>query len=370
MVEAFGKLGHTITMVSPPGVKNVSVSDENTQNSRSGPAPTRIIKWIGKNCPEVLFEIAELLLNFMAYFKITYTVKDKEIDLIYERYALNTFAGTLAAKKLKIPIVIEVNDATFIERVRKLAMKGIASRIENWVFGNASLIVTISTCFKDLIAKTGIPENKISVLPNAVGEEALNTTLDPASIKSRLGIRNEIVIGYVGAFVFWHRVDMLLEAFKQNLKENRRIKLLMVGDGVTFKQSSDFIINNGIQANVVLTGRVNHADVFNHIAAMDICVMPDSNDYGSPVKLFEYMAMGKAVVAPKLGPIEDVIKDRENGILFKKSEVGELAKAIKLLIDDKILRLRVGERARQSVRQNHTWTKNAQKVLSSIRAGT
>ena len=97
--------------------------------------------------------------------------------------------------------------------------------------------------------------------------------------------------------------------------------------------------------------------------------MPDSNDYGSPVKLFEYMAMGKAVVAPSVGPIEDVIKDGENGILFKKSEVGELAKAIKLLVDDEILRSRVGEKARQSVCQNHTWTKNAEKILSYMRKG-
>jgi glycosyltransferase involved in cell wall biosynthesis len=82
------------------------------------------------------------------------------------------------------------------------------------------------------------------------------------------------------------------------------------------------------------------------------------------------MDRGKYVVVPRLGPIEDVIKDRENGILFKKSEVGELAKAIKLLVDDEVLRSRVGEKARQSVRQNHTWTNNAEKILSSIRVSS
>jgi glycosyltransferase involved in cell wall biosynthesis len=370
MVDAFERLGHNVTIISPVGVKNVSVSNEDINKARSTTSSTRAIKWVVKNCPEVIFELAELFLNLVTYLKIIRVAKAKRIDFIYERYALNTFAGTLVAKKMKIPIVIEVNDATFIERVRKLAMKGIASRIENWVFRQVDHLATISTYFKELIAKTGISSSKISVLPNAVGEEELNRAVNPVSMKEERGIKDEIVIGYVGAFVFWHRVDMLLEAFANNLKENQRIKLLMVGDGVTFKQSSDYVKNTGIQSNVIFTGRVDHADVFNHIAAMDICVMPDSNDYGSPVKLFEYMAMGKAVIAPKLGPIEDVIKDRENGILFKKSEVTDLARAIKLLVDDKNLRSIIGERARQAVLQNHTWTKNAEKVLSFIKVDT
>lgn len=368
MVNAFKEMGHNLTIISPPGIEVVSDNDKGATVLKPNSRFAEILKWLGKTLPEIVFELSEILLNFVMYFKIVRLVQRAKIGMIYERYALNTFAGTLVAKKYNIPIAIEVNDASFIERVRKLSMKRIAVRIENWVFINANLIATISGYFKDLIVKNNISAKKILVLPNAVSDGMINKAWGVEHLKEKLEINSCVTIGYVGAFVYWHRVDLLLGAFREICAKNRNIKLLLVGDGVTYVPSADFVKKNNLEVNVIMPGRVKHDEVFKYISIMDICVIPDSNDYGSPMKLFEYMAMGKAVVVPKLGPLQDVIRDRENGILFKKSDRQELKNALMLLIDDKKYRESVGKKARESIFENHTWTKNAQKVLSFIYA--
>lgn len=355
MVEAFRRLGHDVIVVSPPGVDPLAESKNSSW------------KRFAKNAPEAIFELSELLYNFWAYRKMSAIVKSREIDFIYERYALNTFAGLNISRRYDIPIILEVNDAAGIERVRKLKVHNVARRIEKYVFGGAAAIVTISSHFKKIIVDGGIAENKVFVIPNAIDESKAYSDSTENSVRERYSLNGQTVIGYVGSFLEWHGVDLLLESFKSSLDKRRDSKLLLVGGGITLDDAKSFVRTNDLKEHVVFTGNVPHNEVPSYIRAMDICVIPDSNDYGSPMKLFEYMGAGKPIVAPRLSPMEDVIKSGENGILFKRGDKDGLNDALDTLIADKNMRDRIGRLARDIVLKNHTWTKNAEKVLEIVK---
>lgn len=114
-----------------------------------------------------------------------------------------------------------------------------------------------------------------------------------------------------------------------------------------------------------MPGEVAHNDLPKYLDLMDICVLPDSNDYCSPVKIFEYMAMGKPVLAPDLGNVRDIIVDKVNGILFKPRDYNELGKAIKLLLENKELHAKISLAAKEEIFRHHLWSNNVEKILEA-----
>jgi glycosyltransferase involved in cell wall biosynthesis len=111
--------------------------------------------------------------------------------------------------------------------------------------------------------------------------------------------------------------------------------------------------------------RVPRPDMPRHIAALDVCVIPDSNPFGSPVVLFEFMASGKAVVAPSVAPVLDVLEDGRNGLVFKAHDGEALFQSLARAVKDEGLRRRLGEAARADVERKHTWDRNAEATLAA-----
>jgi glycosyltransferase involved in cell wall biosynthesis len=118
-----------------------------------------------------------------------------------------------------------------------------------------------------------------------------------------------------------------------------------------------------MEREVIFLGPVPRDEVPSYIDAMDICVLPDSSPFGSPIALFEFMAMGKPCVVPDLGPMRDVIDDDATGLLFPHGDYKALEKALLRLVEDAALRNQVGARARQAVYERHTWDVNARLVV-------
>jgi len=119
----------------------------------------------------------------------------------------------------------------------------------------------------------------------------------------------------------------------------------------------------GMESAVILPGPVPRDDVPAYIDAMDICVLPDSNAFGSPIALFEFMAMGKPCVVPDLGPMRDVLEDNVTGIMFPHADYPALRKALLRFVEDPALRIQIGARAKQTVFKRHTWAANAHFVV-------
>jgi glycosyltransferase involved in cell wall biosynthesis len=172
----------------------------------------------------------------------------------------------------------------------------------------------------------------------------------------------------VGLFYRWDRLDALIEAVKGIREHHPRTKVLLVGDGPEMENLKRITFRLGMESAVIFSGPIPRDDVPAYIDAMDICVLPDSNAFGSPIALFEFMAMGKPCVVPDLGPMRDVIDDRVTGIIFPHADYGALGKGLVRLIEDSALRTEVGVRARDTVFERHTWAANA-RVVVQLAAG-
>jgi glycosyltransferase involved in cell wall biosynthesis len=178
-----------------------------------------------------------------------------------------------------------------------------------------------------------------------------------------LGLDGSTVIGHVGLFYRWDRLDVLIEVAKSIRGRHPNVKVLLVGDGPEMEHLRQTAFRLGMEREVIFSGPVPRDDVPAYIDAMDICVLPDSNAFGSPIALFEFMAMGKPCVVPDLGPMRDVIDDNVTGIMFPQGDYAALERTLLRLVEDSALRNQVGAQAKQAVFKRHTWAANARSVV-------
>jgi glycosyltransferase involved in cell wall biosynthesis len=170
------------------------------------------------------------------------------------------------------------------------------------------------------------------------------------------------VVGFTGILRPWHGVDLLIRAFAELSVEYPDLHLLIVGDGPIQGQLERVALESGVRERVTFTGRVPYHEVGEHVAAMHIAVSPRATFYASPMKILEYMAMGKALVAPRMPNIEDVVEHGRTGLLFEAERVGALSAAIRDLVNDAPLRRDLGLRARRMIETRHNWLSNAQEA--------
>jgi glycosyltransferase involved in cell wall biosynthesis len=186
---------------------------------------------------------------------------------------------------------------------------------------------------------------------------------DVSEVREAYKLEGKTVIGFVGSIFPYHGVHLLIEAFSQ-LDEKVDTRLLIVGDGAALPELKAQALSAGVLDRCIFTGSVPHRKVYPLMENMDICCMPDSNWYGSPVKIFEYGLMKKPVIAPDVGPVRDVMKDGEDAILVKpKAEA--LKAALEKLVEDRNLRDELSHSWHEKVLLNHTWDAAAKKVLNA-----
>jgi glycosyltransferase involved in cell wall biosynthesis len=310
--------------------------------------------------PEVVFELCELAFNLWETPRLIWRALRNRPDLLYARYSLFTFAPAFTSSLLQITFVLEVNDATFITRTRPLALNWIASGIEKYVFQQASLCTTISREFADLACtRWSLGSEKFVVLPNAVTPERFSP--GPPSAPS-----NGKVLGVVGAFVPWHGLDFLIDAVAELRRSHPELRVVLVGDGPIRGAVEAQVKRLQLEEVVRFTGFVPPALVPDYLRTIDVCILPDSNAHGSPMKLFEYMAMAKPTVAPRYSPIADVIEDGETGLLFTPRDLQDFCRQTERLLVDQALAQKIGCQARLAVLKKHTWESNVRKLLASL----
>lgn len=355
MVKAFRKHGYAVDILSPPGVKNLS--EENTGSQKKN-------RYL---IPQIVFELLEIGYNLIDFVRLASRLKKKRYDFIYERYSIFYIAGILAAQRTGIPIIIEVSftSKTSVYPKRTRISSSLACAVDKFIFNRACGIVVVSNVLKDsLIKDFGVAEEKILVLPNAVDIDLFNPIMHNGAIKSAYRLKSKQVVGFVGGFYPWHGLDLLIDAALEVTKVLPDTKFLLVGDGPEKKRLENIVAQNHLKDSVIFTGSIPYAKVAEHISSFDIGVMPDSNDYGSPIKIFEYMAMDKPVLAPRIGPIEEVIDDGKDGLLFTRHSKEELSRAIVKILTDKKLYNMIAVNSKRKVIAEHTWFKNAGSILN------
>ena len=200
-----------------------------------------------------------------------------------------------------------------------------------------------------------------------VDREQFNPQVDGSAIRQRYGLEDRFVVGFLGWIRPWHGVDQLVDAVAQLARQAPQMSLLIVGDGPALPGLREQVAAAGLGDRVHFSGPVKQADVPRHLAAMDVTVQPNVTDYASPIKLFEYLAMGKAVIAPDKPNIREVLEDGIDGLLFQPGDAVDMARALLSLYEDRELLRKFSDAAVSVVeRRGYFWESNAASVLKLV----
>jgi len=302
-------------------------------------------------------------------------IEQADPDFIYQRYARFSWAGVVAANRTKRPLFLEYNGSEvwvgrYWDRVGRLDL---LERYERLNLDAAARIFVVSDVERRNLEGRGVASEKIVVNPNGVDVERFRPGVGGASVRHEFGIRDdEVVAGFVGTFGPWHGVEKLAEAIKL-IPDGR---FLLVGSGSLQVEVQKRLEAEVATGRVIFTGAVGHERVPGLLDACDILVAPhvplvdNSEFFGSPTKIFEYMAMGKGIVASRLGQIGEVLVDGETALLVEPGNVDALREAIGKLIGNGEMRRSLGVKAREIAEREHTWTHNAQRVLDAYKSLT
>lgn len=304
----------------------------------------------------------------------------RDLSFVYQRYCLDNFTGLETARSHGVPFVLEYNGSeVWIARNwgRPLKYEELAERIELANLKGADLIVVVSAAMRDELMARGIEAEKILVNPNGVDPDVYSPSVDGREVRERLGLDGAIVVGFIGTFGRWHGAEVLADAFGRLLSAQPTLRdslrLLMIGDGVTMPEVRQAVERHGIADQVVLTSLVPQEQGPAHLAACDILASPHVPNpdgtpfFGSPTKLFEYMAMGKGIVASDLDQIGEVLEHGRTAWMVRPGDPADLAEGLLALVHDTELRERLGAAAREEVVAKYTWLEHTRRIVEALR---
>ena len=291
--------------------------------------------------------------------------RQRPFDLLYERYGLWSAAAARAGRRLGVPVVLEVNAPLRQEqaRWRELAQVEEATALEREAFAGADLLVAVSTAVADYAIANGASPERVRVVPNGVDPKRFHPAVAPMPLP---GAEGRTVLGFLGGLKPWHGLEHLMAAFQSLLARDPNLHLLIIGDGPMRPWIEGFAAGAGYADRLSITGWLDHAALPQALTRMDIATAPYpqlDDFYFSPLKLREYMAAGRPVVASGLGQIAEVIADGENGLLVPPGDTAALVAALARLCDQPDLRRRLGGAAARQAAE-WTWTAQAERILA------
>lgn len=208
---------------------------------------------------------------------------------------------------------------------------------------------------------------------NGVDVEKYTPDVEGDHVRKKYGINDRTVIGFCGSFGKFHGAEKLAQAYGNMLLKNEKYRgntcLMLIGEGSTLPEVKRILNRFKVSDCVRYAGSIPFEKMPSYLAACDILVAPHvpnkdkSEFFGSPTKLFEYMAMGKAIAASDLNQIGTVLSDRESALLFEPGNIEEMERAMIMLIEDRELRERLGKKAREKAVENYAWDKHVEKIL-------
>jgi glycosyltransferase involved in cell wall biosynthesis len=300
---------------------------------------------------------------------------------VYQRYSAYNLTGLRLASDFAVPLVLEYNGSEiWVNRNwgKPLPHEDLAERIELANLRTAEVVVVVSAPMRDELLQRGVEPGRILVNPNGVDPHRYSPDVDGADVRQRLGLEGKFVVGFIGTFGRWQGADLLVEAFSQVIERRPELRgdlrLLLVGDGQTMPLVRERIRETGIGDLVRLTGLVPHEQGPAHLAACDIFASPHvpnadgSRFFGSPTKLFEYMAMGRGIVASDLDQIGEVLEHKRTAWLVEPGSSPALADGILALVDDPAMVAALGAAAREAAVREHTWSAHTRRIVEALGA--
>jgi glycosyltransferase involved in cell wall biosynthesis len=318
-------------------------------------------------------------IGFFASYRFSKAVEQalQDCDVYYERFWLNGYGGLLAAQRLGIPLVYEVN-GDLVEEYHQLGIR--LSRAQwaasGWIirriFQKAARVVTVSDTLRQrTIDRWRLDPEQVTAVSNGARVDLFSQAVSMPELREQNNLDVADLIMFVGSFKPWHGLDLLVEAFSQVVAQQPQARLVFVGDGPTRPELEAQAQQLGLAQKVIFTGAVPHEEVASWLSQAQVAILnprvsPASLSQ-SPLKLFEYMAAGKAIVAPDIQNVRGVLSHRQNALLVAPDQPAALAQAISELLGDASLRQRLGETARQQALERHSWDTTAAELEAIFR---
>lgn len=366
MITALKGLGHEV---------HILIAGRQTVNEKPVPLPQpqifsrkKVLKrLIPKLIWETLKDVQLILLDRANKRQLSQIVAQVNPDIIYERSHYGMVSGIAVAKAHHIHHILEVNSPNVEERV-KLSGRSLlslrASKKDRWAFANSNHVLTVSTRLAEHLEINHIAQ-KWSTTPNAIrpGQQK-ESALD----LQRSGVHLDdaaIVLGFVGSIFPWHGVNLIIKAVARLRQKGKNVQAIIIGDG-TIRQELEALAGSfHLTDEIRFIGSVAQSDTFAYTELCDILLMPKSNAYGSPVKIFEYALSAKPCIVPNTSPVTEVFVHERDGWVVDSS-LNAIVSAIEAILDSPQKAEKCAHHWHNKVISKHTWRNNACVALSKF----
>ena len=353
LVAALRRRGHDLIVVGP-GIGGTDFGGS-----------LGFVDWIKKVLPQSLYELAELAYNLPAFIRLARAVHGFHPDVIYERFNLFLLAGIMVHRLTGIPLLLEVNGPLFEERAKNvgLSLHRLARRCQKFLWNAADCVLPVTGVLAAIVRSYGVPDERIAIIPNGINPERFGTIPEIGAAKAALGINARIVLGFTGFVRQWHAMERVID-FVATHHDRLDLHFLLVGDGPVRDELIARARAKGVADRFTVTGVVARDEVGRYVAAFDIALQVGVTEYASPLKLFEYMYLERAIVAPATDNIREILTDGQDALLFDPTQRDALEAALLRLCEADDLRAQLAHQARLTIEtKSLTWDTNAQRVV-------
>ena len=329
--------------------------------------------------------VRELALMFALARRLAEVARSTRPDVLHAHSpVLNALPALWVGRRLGIPVIYEVrafweDAAVDLGTSREGGLRYRISRaLETFAFRHARHVTTICAGLKQDIVARGIPEGRVTLIPNAVDVDAFEFGQAPdEALKAHLGLAGKTVVGFIGSFYAYEGLDLLLAALPQVTARIPEARVLLVGGGPQENELKALAAKLGIEDRVVFAGRVPHGEVQRYYGIVDVFAYPRKSmrltELVTPLKPLEAMAQGRLLVASDVGGHKELIRDGETGVLFRAGDAASLADAIVRLLGQRDRWPQLRDQGRRFVEQERTWETSVagyRAVFDSLGLGT
>ncbi len=353
LVRALRRLGHEVIISGPGDIENEAFGTDSAS-----------VSFLKRRVPKPIYELLELGYSIPDALRLMSAARRVKPDVIYERYNLFCASGIWTKRLLGIPLLLEINAPLYEERNRfgGIWATQLAEWSEKFAWTQADAALPVTEVLAQKVRARGTAPSRISVIQNGIDELVFKSLPSKAEAQAKLGLKDTLVLGFVGFMRDWHGLDRVLRFMAAH--PDRNMHAVFVGDGPDRSRLEAIARDVGITHRLTMTGVLQRHEIPAAIAAFDVALQPDVVEYASPLKLFEYMAAGSAIVAPDTANIREVLQHSHDALLFDRADQNDFISSVERLCFDDELRDAIGKNAKSTILTRRlTWTANAERVV-------
>ena len=354
-IDALKEIHHDVVVHTP-----LAGVDYNEEKQEGWWATSSLVHHIR----ELRFLLAMFVRHAAGEIKLLRSIKPDVVILRQGRY----LSASLLCRVMKIPVILEVNgpalENKFSPKDQQMRCHWFWPWLERKMLAVPDHIMVVSETLKQYYTAYGIPEEKITSVPNGVDIQTFTPGVNGERIREKFGLTGKTIVGFSGNFAPWRGLHLLAEVMQRIAAMDKYpdVRLLLVGTSGELMTMPELP-----EAITVITGHIPHDEMPEYLAAIDIFVAPYppiDPFYFSPLKIFEAMAMGKPVIASAQGQICELIADQESGLLYPPGDEEALLQSIERLLAEHEVRDELGKNARKTMESTFTWSDNAKRMLA------